>query len=84
MARRPDKTEERAALTARLLAHPIPTITVEEYATLADRGRAQAYEDVREGRVEVDRRGRNIRVKLVPLMRSLGFDVEPTPAPLPR
>lgn len=76
MPARIDKTEERAALTARLLSPSglVPTITVEEYALLADRSRVKAYEDVREGRVEVDVRGRSIRVLTIPLLRSLGFD----------
>lgn len=76
MATRLDRTEERAALTARLLAHPVPTITVEEYALLADRGRRQAFEDVHAGRVEHVQIGRSIRIKLVPLMRSLGFEFD--------
>ncbi|WP_309127016.1 hypothetical protein [Microbacterium sp.] len=76
MPARIDKTEERAALTARLLAHPVPTITVEEYALLADRSRDRAFDDIRQGRVEVDRRGRSVRVKVIPLMRALGFEFD--------
>ena len=84
MPARIDKTEERAALTARLLAHPVPTITVEEYALLADRSRPKAYEDVREGRVDADVRGRSIRVLTIPLLRSLGYDVSLAPVTLAR
>lgn len=76
MARQNDKTAERAALTARLIAHPVPTITVKEYALLADRGHRQAFEDVHAGRVEAIQIGRSIRIKLVPLMRSLGFEFD--------
>lgn len=82
MSARPDRTKERAALLARLLSAPIPTITVADYALLIDRGLVMAYQDVKAGRVQVDRRGRNIRVLTVPLLRSLGYEVATPAVPL--
>ena len=82
MARQHDERETQAELTARLLSQPVGTISVwPEYATFANRGRAQAFEDVREGRVESIRLGRSIRVLVPPLLRQFGFEV-PMPAPV--
>lgn len=80
MAREYDKHETQAEVTARLLSEPVGTISVwPEYATFANRGRVQAFEDVREGRIESIRLGRSIRVLVPPLLRQFGFEV-PTPA----
>lgn len=75
--------ETQADITRRLLSEPVPTISVwPEYATFANRGRAQAYEDVREGRVQIVRLGRSVRVLVPPLLRQFGFEA-PAVSPVP-
>jgi excisionase family DNA binding protein len=46
-------------------------MTVEEYAAFARRGKNQAYEDVRQGRVPSMRLGKAIRIPKAALLRML-------------
>ena len=46
-------------------------MTVEEYAAFARRGKNQAYEDVREGRIDHVRLGRAIRIPKAAIARML-------------
>ena len=65
--------EPRAALLADLRAHPVPTITVDQYATLAGIAVPTAYQSVARGDVRTVRRGRRILVLTAPLLESLGY-----------
>ena len=65
--------DPRAALLADLRANPVPTITVDQYATLQGVAVSTAYQSVARGDVRTIRRGRRILVLTAPLLEALGY-----------
>ncbi|WP_194385234.1 hypothetical protein [Microbacterium luteum] len=74
-------TVQRAALLHALRTYPVATISVDDYALLLGIGRAKAYANVRDGKVQVWRDKRSVAVITAPLLEALGYPLTP-PGPL--